>query len=734
MDLTADLSEPQRRATLHGDGPLLVLAGAGSGKTRVITYRIAHLVADRDVAPWRILAVTFTNKAAGEMRERARKLLGPDAAQVWLGTFHSTCARLLRRHPEAVGLGKDFSIYDDDDSRALVTRILKEKNVDPNYLAPRDVQGIIDRAKQDGRGPDALPRRGTRDETAAEIYAEYDKRLRTSNSADFGDLLVLAAKLLAEHDEVREELRRRFLHLLVDEFQDTNRIQFRLMQLLVNDQRNVCVVGDDDQSIYRWRGAEVKNILEFEKHYPGTVTVRLEQNYRSTAHVLAAASAVVKRNEARHPKELWTANPPGDPVRVVLAGDEREEAGAVVRLVQAQRAEGIPLARQAVFYRVNAQSRVLEEALRGHGIPYVVIGGFRFFERAEVKDLLAYLRLLVNPADEAGFLRVVNVPPRGIGKVSVERLAAYARDAGKPLSVAAAEAGDIPGLPAAGGRALTALAGQLSTWRETLIEGPQAVARRVFEDSGLEQALRDDRAPEAENRLQNVRELVGSIGDWAKEHEAPTLSAYLEHVTLQTAIDELDENAADRLALMTVHSAKGLEFDAVYVVGVEDGLFPYRRRNDEIDRHEERARLEEERRLAYVAMTRARRLLWLFHARRRMLFGGTQTLPPSRFLSDLPPGVVEEAILPGAKEQAAWSLPSPERRPAWGRSGPPATSRQPRADAWDDQLSPTLEQEIRQSVVEEAGTSFRVGDKVRHARFGIGKVVDIESGAEVKLS
>jgi DNA helicase-2/ATP-dependent DNA helicase PcrA len=732
MDFDPELSPPQREAVHHGDGPLLVLAGAGSGKTRVITFRIAELIANAGVAPWRILAVTFTNKAAGEMRERVVKLLGPDASQVWLGTFHATCARLLRRHPEAVGLKPDFTIYDDDDSTALINRLLKELSVDPNLLAARDVRGRIDRAKQDGRGPDGIPRRGTRDELAAQIYAEYDKRLRLANAADFGDLLVLAVKLLEEHEAIREELRERFLHVLVDEFQDTNKIQLRLVQLLVNDRRNVCVVGDDDQSIYRWRGAEVKNILDFPKLYPGAVTVRLEQNYRSTAHILAAASAVVKRNEARHKKELWTANPAGDKVRVVLAGDEREEASAVVRLVETLRVEGLALARQAIFYRINAQSRVLEEALRGRGLPYVVVGGFRFFERAEVKDLLAYLRLLVNPADEASFLRVVGVPPRGIGKVSMDRLQDFARHAGKPLLAAAVEAGNVPDLPTGGARALTALAGQFSTWREALIEGPVAAARRVFEESGYQKMLEDDRSPEAESRLQNVRELLGSIGDWAREHEAPTLSGYLEHVTLQTAVDDLDGQAADRLALMTVHSAKGLEFDTVYVVGMEEGLFPYRHRDAEGDRHEERARLEEERRLAYVAMTRARKRLWLFHARRRQLFGGEQILPPSRFLRDLPQEALEEAMLPGARDPAAGALFSASRHRSWPTKTAPAGTKA--AVPWEDRPSPSVEQEICQAVAQEAGLAFRIGDKVRHVRFGIGKIVDIEPGAEVKVS
>ena len=747
MDFTHDLSEPQRRAVLHGDGPLLVLAGAGSGKTRVITYRVARLCAELGVAPWRVLAVTFTNKAAGEMRERVQRLLGPDAAQIWLGTFHATCARLLRRWPGPAGLQPDFTIYDDDDSRTLITRIIKELNIDPNLCAPRDAQVRIDRAKQDGRGPNDVPVRSTADELAQRVYVEYDARLRRHNAADFGDLLVLAVRMLEQHEALREELRGRFRHLLVDEFQDTNKIQFRLIELLLNAERNVCVVGDDDQSIYRWRGAEVKNILEFDRRFPGTVVVRLEQNYRSTRNVLSAAAAVVKQNRSRHAKELWTANPPGEPVKVVLAGDEREEAGAVARLAAAARAEGQALADQAVFYRIHAQSRVLEEALRGRGIPYVVVGGFRFYERAEVKSLLAYLRLLVNPADDVSFLRIVNVPARGVGKVSAERLADHARAAGRSLLAAAAGAGDIDGLPTAGARALTALAGQLASWRDALVEGPGEVARRVFDESGFRQALEDDHSPEGETRLQNVHELLGSIEDWALEHEEPTLSGYLEHVTLQTAVDELDGKAADRLPLMTVHSAKGLEFDTVYVAGMEDGLFPYRmRQDDEHDHHEQTARLEEERRLAYVAMTRARRRLWLFHAAHRQLFGGVQVHPPSRFLRDLPREAIEEAVLPGARQAAAWTEPQPAYHGAWsrggpprgdhGRSGPVVVRRAPRApqQPWNDPPPPTIDQEICQEVAREAGLSFRVGDKVRHVRFGVGRVVDIEEGAEAKVS
>jgi len=742
MDLARDLSEPQRRAVLHGEGPLLVLAGAGSGKTRVITYRVARLCAEVGVAPWRILAVTFTNKAAGEMRERVRRLLGPDAAQIWLGTFHATCARLLRRWPGPAGLQPDFTIYDEDDSRTLITRVIKDLGLDPALCPPREVHARIDRAKQDGRGPDDLPVRSSLDEMARRVYAEYDARLRRLNAADFGDLLVLTVRMLERHEPLREELRERFQHLLVDEFQDTNRIQFRLIELLLNERRNVCVVGDDDQSIYRWRGAEVKNILEFDRRFPGTVVVRLEQNYRSTRNVLSAAAAVVRKNTSRHPKELWTANPAGDPVQVVLAGDEHEEAAAVARLVAAARAEGLALADQAVFYRLHAQSRVLEEALRGRNIPYVVVGGFRFFERAEVKNLLAYLRLLVNPADDVSFLRIVNVPARGVGRASAERLADYARSAGLPLSVAAARVGDIEGLPPAAARALTALAGQIASWRGALAEGPGEIARRVFDESGYREALENDRSPEAETRLQNVQELLGSIDEWAREHSEPTLSGYLEHVTLQTAVDELDGQAADRLPLMTVHSAKGLEFDTVYVAGMEDGLFPYGLRQEELhDSRERQARLEEERRLAYVAMTRARRRLWLLRAARRHLFGGVQTCPPSRFLDDLPRDVIEEAVLPGARRASAWTEPHPTLRSAWprgdrGRSGPVVVRRAPRTrpSPQEDPVPPTTEPEICQAMAEEAGLAFRLGDRVRHPRFGVGRVVDLEAGAELKIA
>jgi DNA helicase-2/ATP-dependent DNA helicase PcrA len=603
--------------------------------------------------------------------------------------------------------------------------VLRELGIDPQELAPREAHARIDRAKQDGRGPETFSRRGPWDERLARVYAEYDRRLRAANAADFGDLLVLAVRLVEENAELQRSLRDRLLHVLVDEFQDTNRIQFRLLQALVGERRNVCVVGDDDQSIYRWRGAEVRNILDFERHFPGAAVVRLEQNYRSTSRVLAAAAAVVRRNESRHPKELWTANPPGDPVRVVLAGDEREEAAAVARLVATLHAEGSPLAEQALFYRVNAQSRVLEEAMRARGIPYVVVGGFRFYERAEVKDLLAYLRLLVNPADDVSFLRIVNVPPRGIGRVSVERLAHHARTTGLSLLAAAPGAEGISDMPPAGGRQLAALAGRFAAWQGALVEGPAEVARRVFEESGCRAALEEDRAPEAEARLQNVRELIGSIAAWAREHEAPTLGGYLEHVALQTPVDDWD-GRADRVVLMTAHSAKGLEFDTVYVVGLEEGLLPYLRR-DEDDAEERQARLEEERRLCYVAMTRARKRLWLFRARRRSLFGGEQANPPSRFLGDVPAEVVEEAVLPGARDDGSWSgvvrRPSPARKGAAERAVP-----------WENASSPEIEDEIRQAVAEEAGLGLRVGDRVRHVQFGVGRVVDILGGREPKVA
>ncbi|MDI7269347.1 MAG: UvrD-helicase domain-containing protein, partial [Myxococcota bacterium] len=674
MDLERDLSDSQRCAVTHGEGPLLVLAGAGSGKTRVVTCRIAHLVAATGVAPWRIMAVTFTNKAAGEMRARVREMLGPQAADVWLGTFHATCARLLRMHPGPAGLSRDFAIIDEDDQRTLAGQVLRDLGIVPEVLSAKDLRIRIDRAKQDGLGPDDLPAGRPWAPPVAEAYAEYERRLRASNAVDFGDLLVMAVRMLERDAEVREKLRDRFLHLLVDEFQDTNAIQYRLLRLLVNERRNLCVVGDDDQSIYGWRGARVRNILGFEREFPGAVVVRLEQNYRSASHILESAAAVIERNKARHAKKLWTANAAGEPVRVIAAGDEREEAWEVARLVGELRARGRPLRSAAVFYRINAQSRVIEEAMRARGLPYVVVGGFRFYERAEVKSLLAYLRLLANPADDLSFARIVNVPPRGVGKVTFERLAEHARAAGIPLAAAAATVADVAGIATAAACGLADLAASLERWRAGAVEGPAAVARLVFEESGYAEALRKDRGLDAESRLQNVHELIGSIGEYEREAETPTLTGYLEQVSLQSAADEAD-TSADRIALMTVHSAKGLEFADVFVVGLEETVFPYQPWAvvDE-EREHERERVEEERRLCYVAMTRARERLYLFHAVRRRLFGGAPRCnPPSRYLGDLPDRCVQTAALPGAESQVELAAGRPpQARPAASRSVRPA--------------------------------------------------------------
>jgi DNA helicase-2/ATP-dependent DNA helicase PcrA len=730
MDPAQELSDPQRVAVLHGDGPLLVLAGAGSGKTRVITHRVAHLVAARGIRPWRILAVTFTNKAAGEMRERVSRLLGPDAGAAWIGTFHATCARLLRRHGERVGLGPGFTIYDDDDTLALIGRILRERGIEGQAMTPRAVQGRIDRAKQDGLDPDGLTGQGWIRRTTAEVYREYQARIEAAGAADFGDLLVKCVRLLEREEALREELRGRFEHLLVDEFQDTNRIQLDLVRLLTNDRRNLCVVGDDDQSIYRWRGAEVRNILEFERHFPGATVVRLEENYRSVGNVLAAAGAVVGRIASRHEKTLFTRNPAGDPVRVVRAGDEREEASAVAREAARLRREGTPLAEMAVFYRVNAQSRVLEEAVRGQGLPYVVIGGFRFYERHEVKNVLAYLRLVLNPADDVSFARIVNVPARGIGKVSFERLAAFARGRGIALGAAATLADEVPDMPAAARRALRELAGRLDEWRRGGVEGPLALAERILDESGYRGALLADATDEGRSRLQNVQELLGSIREYAREDASPTLAGYLENVALQSPVDELAAGT-DRLALMTVHAAKGLEFDAVFVVGLEEGVFPYRPFDRGEREEDEREHQDEERRLCYVAMTRARKRLWLLYARCRSLFGGTKMNAPSRYLDELPDVGVERTDLPGVRGEGGLRPAGPR-----GFAAPPARSPGParatgRRD--DDEIPPEDMRQVWEAIAEDSGAEIRVGDRVRHVKYGVGTVSGIEQGRDLKL-
>jgi DNA helicase-2/ATP-dependent DNA helicase PcrA len=725
--LDAELNEPQAAAAAHAQGPLLVFAGAGSGKTRVITFRVANLIA-RGVAPWRILAVTFTNKAAGEMRARLEKLCGPDVARaLWVGTFHATCAKLLRVHGAAIGVASNFVIYDTADQRAVVARALGDLNLDERRYPPRAVLAHIHKHKQEGRGPDEAAAHSYIDDVALRIFRAYDARLRAANAVDFEDLILLMARLLATDGE-GDKIRRRFDHVLVDEFQDTNATQYRLLSELAKAHRNLCVVGDDDQSIYSWRGADVRNIRGFRREYPDATVIKLEQNYRSSQRIVRAALGIIARSNDREPKELWTANAEGAPVSVMLTRDERDEAGFVVESLRRAQAEGTNLREVAVFYRVHAQSRVLEESLRAANIPYQIIGGTKFYERAEVKDALSYLRILMNPRSDVDLARIVNVPARGIGQTTVDRLGAWASANDLTLFDSLARVDEVADLGSAAKKKLHAFRLLLDDLRAaSQTATPSAVLEQVLASTGYMRALEGEDTAEADARIENLRELVGSIQDYEAEAmaagEEATLAGLLERVTLVSDVDGLED--AGRVVLMTVHGAKGLEFSRVFLTGMEEEMFPYKGVDPS-----ERDELEEERRLAYVAITRAREHLTITHTRMRQIFGKTRWNRPSRFLGELPAGVAEHRMTSAAASEAQRGSyvdrndhVEPEARPwrhpqAAPSDAPPPGGRFVDPDFFDDRVNDVNEMSLRR------------GSRVAHQRFGEGRVTRVVSVGE----
>ena len=736
----ADLNAPQMEAAAHTEGPLLVFAGAGSGKTRVITYRIANLLSQHRVPPYRILAVTFTNKAAGELKKRLEQLAGADVTRdLWAGTFHSVCARLLRRYHAEVGLGPKFVIYDDSDQKAVVARLLKERGLDDKRMPPRWVLSKIHSQKREGRGPGDLDRESGFDAELIDLFEGYEKALRRSNAVDFEDLIVLAMRVAENRQsEAGRELRQRFFHVLVDEFQDTNLTQYRLVRALSASTQNLCVVGDDDQSIYRWRGANVQIIRGFRRDFPGATVVKLEQNYRSTANIVGAALGVIAPALDREPKQLWTDAARGEPVRIRAVGNERDEAAFVVRSVRGELHRGVDAQQIAVFYRVHAQSRVIEEALRTENVPYQIIGGMRFFERAEVKDLVAYLRLIENPKSDADLLRIINVPARGIGDKTVEivldRAAESALSAYEAL-VALVREGRLTGAARAKLNGFVALMESLRTAAPEL--APSELAGRVLEETGYRKRLREEDSAESDARMENLEEVISSIREYEEDAdtkgETPTLIGWLERVALVSAIDAAKD--VPTVSLMTVHAAKGLEFTSVFLTGLEEETFPYRGMDsDGIDD------LEEERRLAYVAITRARERLFVTHAETRMLFGRTRYCAPSRFLRDFPEDSVVREGLPRAlpasyitrtSDDEGWSAPRP-RAPAWQTSVDQARARMVAA------LSPgerVVDREAFDDVAQsdEDSPNIRPGDRVRHKQFGRGVVERVEHDGSVTV-
>ena len=633
-DLLAGLNPNQRDAVVHPGGPLLVVAGAGSGKTKVLTSRIAWLIGERGVSPFEILAITFTNKAAGEMKHRVAALIGPVAEKMWVSTFHSACMRILRRDAHRLGFGSSFTIYDQSDAVRLVQYVLRDQNVDPKKFAPRAVHATISAAKNDLIDAETFRARAANiyERKIGEIYTEYQRRLLAASAMDFDDLLVQTVRLLQTEPEVLDHYQRRFKHLLVDEYQDTNRVQNEFVLLLGAKHRNVTVVGDSDQSIYKFRGADIRNILQFEEAFGDATVVILDQNYRSSQNILDAANSVIANNGSRKPKELWTAAGAGLPITRYHAEDERDEAGWIVReMARLHSTDGFKWSDMAVFYRTNASSRVVEEQLVRVGLPYKVIGGTKFYDRKEVKDVLAYLRAVANPDDEVSLKRVINTPKRGVGDTSIGRLDAWARSTGRKFGEALTygEAAGLTGKALTGVNNFVALLDDLRELTTGLLPSkPSEILQSVLDRTGYVTDLEAENTIESAGRLENLGEILGQSKDF------DTLDEFLESVSLVADSDDLAEPDASgddsQVVLMTLHTAKGLEFPVVFLIGLEDGVFPHIRSLGEP------AELEEERRLAYVGITRARQRLYLTNAWCRSLFGSTQYNPVSRFLNEIP--------------------------------------------------------------------------------------------------
>jgi DNA helicase-2/ATP-dependent DNA helicase PcrA len=713
MKIMHNLNPRQKEAVLHGEGPLLILAGAGSGKTRVIVHRIAHLIQEQGVPPRNILAVTFTNKAAAEMRERVEKLLaGGDSPLI--ATFHSACVRILRREIERLGYTSNFAIYDDKDSERVLKDIIRELNLDEKKYPPRMFAAAIDDCKNSGSGPEEISTEDHVREKIARVYAAYQERLKRCNALDFGDIIMLTVRLFETAPEVLQSYRDRFRWILVDEYQDTNPIQYRLVRLLAGERMNLCVVGDDDQSIYRWRGADIRNILDFEKDFPGVTVVKLEQNYRSTQNILTAAGKVVEKNRGRKGKTLWTENPSGERIVHRRLDSDREEARFVCREIERQLRQGVAPTDIAVFYRTNAQSRVLEDALMGAGVSYHMVGGMRFYERMEIKDILAYLKSLDNPADEVSLKRIINTPPRGIGGVTFDKVADLASGQDIPFVQALREAAS-GNMLARGPRARLAEFVALMDGFAGLVTSlplPE-LAARIIKDSGYEARLKDERTEEARERLDNLRELLSALDDFERTSEEKGLSAFLEQVAL---ISDMERGARNResVTLMTLHAAKGLEFPLVFMTGMEERLFPHVRALDDPEQ------MEEERRLCYVGMTRARQRLWLTNARRRHFYGQEQCNSPSRFLGDIPRELLE--LQEDHQTGFGWGS-SPARSDGRAKNGWDDVMHysQHHAEASADSAFPDNEVE----VIPEGDGVF-IGMRVRHRKFGPGTIRKME--------
>jgi DNA helicase-2/ATP-dependent DNA helicase PcrA len=697
------LNPPQREAVLHTEGPLLILAGAGSGKTRVITHRIAYLIGELNVRPWNVLAVTFTNKAAEEMRERVATLLGAEGLNVWVGTFHATCVRILRKHAQHLGFRSSFVIYDEGDQLALLRECLKELDLGERVIHPGVVRARISRAKNDLLTPAEFAAQAADylEERVARVYYRYQAALQRSGALDFDDLLMETVRLFVERPLILSTYQELWRYIMVDEYQDTNHAQYRLIRLLAEQHQNLAVVGDDDQSIYRWRGADLANILDFERDYPLCKVIRLEQNYRSSQCILEAASSIIVRNRGRKVKRLWTENEVGEPIGFYHARDEANEATFIVEAIRhLAGADGCDLDDFAVFYRVNAQSRVLEDALRCAVIPYAIVGGLRFYERKEIRDLLAYLRLIANPADSVSFLRAVKVPARGIGRATLDRLSEFAAGRGLSLWEACREI-EKGGLLSV--RQMNALREFQSLIERLITRLPESsvpdVVSVLLHETGYVAQLEREGTPEALSRIENLQELISAAQDFVQRSDDASLQAFLDMVALLTDVDEGMKDTRGKVTLMTLHMAKGLEFPVVLIAGMEEGVFPHGRAYTDPEE------LEEERRLCYVGMTRAKRRLFLTAAVRRRLYGGESFNFPSRFLEEITPELLQRIDAP----TPSYATP----RESFAESGL-------RYDVETEQV-PFVD-------------FYQPGIKVRHPEWGVGKIRErIGNGDDMKV-
>lgn len=713
MSIYDSLNPEQKKAVLSTEGPLLILAGAGSGKTRVLTHRIAYLIGEKQVAPWNIMAITFTNKAAREMRERVDALVGMGSESIWVSTFHSSCVRILRRYIDRIGYENHFTIYDADDSKAMIKGIVRRLELDPKLYKEKAILARISAAKNDMITPDQYERnaKGWEHKQIAQIYQEYQTQLKKNNALDFDDLLLKTVELFRQEPEVLDSYQERFRYIHIDEYQDTNKVQFQFVNLLARKYRNLCVVGDDDQSIYKFRGADIGNILGFEQFFPDAKVIRLEQNYRSTQSILDAANEVIRHNKGRKVKRLWTENEKGDLLRFRQFANAYEEAEYVAGDIKARVRKGEGnYSDFAILYRTNAQSRLFEEKFMMANLPYKLVGGVNFYARKEIKDMLAYLKTVDNGQDDLAALRIINVPRRGIGAATINRVAEHAAASDISFYDALLEADQVPGL----GRALNKIKG-FTTFIQTLRSqeeylGVEKLLEKIMEESGYAEELRAENTDEAKARLENLDELLSKAAGYEASAGTPSLNGFLQEVALVADIDNLEENG-EYVLMMTLHSAKGLEFDHVYMVGMEDGTFP-----GAMSIHADSpSEMEEERRLCYVGITRARKSLTMTAAQARMLRGEYQYFKTSRFVREIPRELVD---LGRDRKPSKQDAPSSHLFPGCGSQG-------------KIHPFPVGRYKQREITVQKANTlDYGPGDRVSHARFGLGTVTDIVDGGK----